>query len=415
MSENIIVTRFEIEKERKKDVHDNNNRRTLTFSFFRACFFSPFSFNFLIENNTRHFCEYSLNTERDRDREKEHHHRVMRNFTLLNNNVFCSRVTSSSSASKDDSNTSKKNQKSSVKSFQSLTFREKHSNTKVCLIGTMHYNPRSIELVHEMTSKAIEDGTFGCLVLESCEKRWEKTLEFQRPGTIRRQLLDNEFQAAQELVEDQSQVSLGDQSIDELGQNMKRIFKETLEDVKSIDGWKRVREDLVRYSATELYPTKEFGKDVQTLSLQDFLLDGRLLVALPISLFRYPLAWLLKSPKLVVPLLSFYFGLANLPGLVEAMETSGGGDVLATAASGGVGLVQSADILDETLSVLFLFLDVFQIVVLSRLMLVALLGERNDVLSESIRQKCEEQKGTEKTVIAILGAAHLNGVQNRLL
>ena len=193
-------------------------------------------------------------------------------------------------------------------------------------------------------------------------------------------------------MEDQSQVSLGDQSIDDLGQNMKRIFKETLEDVKSIDGWKRVREDLVRYSATELYPTKEFGKDVQTLSLQDFLLDGRLLVALPISLFRYPLAWLLKSPKLVVPLLSFYFGLANLPGLVEAMEAAAG-DVLATAASGGVGLVQSADILDETLSVLFLFLDVFQIVVLSRLMLVALLGERNDVLSESIRPK---MRGTKR-------------------
>ena len=412
MSENIIITRFKIEKERKKDVHNNNNRRTLTFSFFLL--FPPFSSHFLIEKNTRHFYYYSLNAERDRDREKKHHHHVMRNAAaLLNNNVFCSYVTSSSSSSKDDINNSKK--KSSVKSFQSLTFREKHSNTKVCLIGTMHYNPRSIELVSEMTSKAIEDGSFGCLVLESCEKRWEKTLEFQRPGTIRRQLLDNEFQAAQELVEDQAQVSLGDQSIDDLGQNMKRIFKETLEDVKSIDGWKRVREDLVRYSATELYPTKEFGKDVQTLSLQDFLLDGRLLVALPISLFRYPLAWLLKSPKLVVPLLSFYFGLANLPGLVEAMETSGGGDVLATAASGGVDLVQSADILDETLSVLFLFLDVFQIVVLSRLMLVALLGERNDVLSESIRQKCEEQKGTEKTVIAILGAAHLNGVQNRLL
>ena len=123
----------------------------------------------------------------------------MRNAAaLLNNDVFCSHITSSSSSSKDDINTSKKkNQKSSVKSFQSLTFREKHSNTKVCLIGTMHYNPRSIELVHEMTSKAIEDGSFGCLVLESCEKRWEKTLEFQRPGTIRRQLLDNEFQAAQ--------------------------------------------------------------------------------------------------------------------------------------------------------------------------------------------------------------------------
>jgi len=69
------------------------------------------------------------------------------------------------------------------------------------------------------------------------------------------------------------------------------------------------------------------------------------------------------------------------------------------------------------LSLLFFFLDVFQIVVLSRLMLVALLGERNDVLSASIRAKCQEikDKGEEKTVIAILGAAHVNGVQNRLL
>ena len=75
----------------------------------------------------------------------------------------------------------------------------------------------------------------------------------------------------------------------------------------------------------------------------------------------------------------------------------------------------SVDVVDETLSVLFFLLDVFQIVVLSRLMLVALLGERNEVLSANIREKCEEQKGTEKTVIAILGAAHLNGVQNRLL
>jgi pheromone shutdown protein TraB len=48
-------------------------------------------------------------------------------------------------------------------------------------------------------------------------------------------------------------------------------------------------------------------------------------------------------------------------------------------------------------------------------MLVALLGERNDVLSASIRAKCQEYQGEEKTVIAILGAAHLNGVQNRLL
>ena len=309
---------------------------------------------------------------------------------------------------REESGTTSQNRKSSVKSFQSLTFRERHTNTRVCLIGTMHYNPRSIELVSNMTKKEIESGTFGCLILESCEKRWAKTVEFQRPGTLRRQLLDNEFQAAQELIEDQSKVSLGDQSIDELGKNMKRIFKETLKDVTSLDGWKRVKEDLVKYSVSELYPMKSFGEDVQSLSVEDFLLDRRLLLALPVSLFRYPLAWLLKSPKLIVPLLSFYFGLANLQRFVEAIEASG--DV--TTAFVGT---SSVDVVDETLSVLFFLLDVFQIVVLSRLMLVALLGERNEVLSANIREKCEEQKGTEKTVIAILGAAHLNGVQNRLL
>ena len=77
-------------------------------------------------------------------------------------------------------------------------------------------------------------------------------------------------------------------------------------------------------------------------------------------------------------------------------------------------------------SILFFALDILEVVFLSRLLLKALLETRNDILARSIRDACglsadSSQSGsgqknkTRKTVVAILGAAHLNGVQARLL
>jgi pheromone shutdown protein TraB len=62
-------------------------------------------------------------------------------------------------------------------------------------------------------------------------------------------------------------------------------------------------------------------------------------------------------------------------------------------------------------------------VFLSRLFLKALLETRNDVLARSVRDACADERAGERgakkksarTVVAILGAAHLNGVQARLL
>ena len=51
---------------------------------------------------------------------------------------------------------------------------------------------------------------------------------------------------------------------------------------------------------------------------------------------------------------------------------------------------------------------------LSRCFLVGLLVKRNDVLARSIKDACAEAD-PGATVVAILGAAHLNGVQSRLL
>jgi len=68
-------------------------------------------------------------------------------------------------------------------------------------------------------------------------------------------------------------------------------------------------------------------------------------------------------------------------------------------------------------SALFLALDVAEVVFISRLFLKALLETRNDVLSRSIRDACEEsaRSGEGGGVVAVLGAAHLNGVQLRLM
>jgi pheromone shutdown protein TraB len=53
-------------------------------------------------------------------------------------------------------------------------------------------------------------------------------------------------------------------------------------------------------------------------------------------------------------------------------------------------------------------------VFLSRLFLVALLERRNDILAKSIRDACS-QAAKGSSVVAILGAAHLNGIQQRLV
>ena len=55
-----------------------------------------------------------------------------------------------------------------------------------------------------------------------------------------------------------------------------------------------------------------------------------------------------------------------------------------------------------------------EIAVLGRTMLVALLKERNEVIANKILQECEQAaKDTysPKTIVAVLGMAHLNGIR----
>ena len=265
-----------------------------------------------------------------------------------------------------------------------------HKNRTVYLVGTMHYNTASVDLAASTVRGLAEKGELAAVVLETCEKRWEKTLSFQPRGSFARKLLDNEFQSAQEAAGEAS-IVLGDQGIADLGASLQALTKATLKDLMSPSGWKAYVDDVRSAVESELAPVPGVG-----IAHPGELFDTKLLMNLPVSLFRYPLAWLLKSPKLIVPLISFFYGISILPTAVESIQDA-----------------ETMSLAENLVTDFFLVLDILQVTILTRCFLVALLRDRNDILANSISKACEDAKEGE-SVVAILGAAHLNGVQRRL-
>ena len=299
---------------------------------------------------------------------------------------------------------------------QALRFCDARTGVDVVLVGTMHYNPASIELASSTVASLGDADALGSVVLETCPTRWAKTLKFQPRGSPMRALLDNEFQAAVEAAPDTARVVLGDQRIEDLSNSAKAQFKSTVADFASpLDGgWRRLWDDARFAYAREVVGVGGF----ESLRFADLALDPALVAATPLSLFRYPLAWSIKSPKVTVPFLGFVYGLSILPSLVPAGAVDA--NTHQYVASGA----------ENAVSALFLLLDALEIVFLSRLFLKALLETRNDILAKSVRDACaferaERRKETTRgatrarraprTVVAILGAAHRNGVQARLL
>lgn len=78
-----------------------------------------------------------------------------------------------------------------------LTFQDAETGIEVVLVGTMHYNPASIADAVRCVSEAAEDGVLASLVIESCPERWALTNKLQKPGSLLRAVLDNEFQVSE--------------------------------------------------------------------------------------------------------------------------------------------------------------------------------------------------------------------------
>merc|ERR1740124_1380044 len=65
-----------------------------------------------------------------------------------------------------------------------------------------HYNPASIALAENTCRELGESSSLGCVVVESCDVRWEAANEMDERMPVMRKLLGNEMRAAGDVSEE---------------------------------------------------------------------------------------------------------------------------------------------------------------------------------------------------------------------
>ena len=268
-----------------------------------------------------------------------------------------------------------------------MSFVDPKTRSKVVLVGSMHYNPHSIGLARTTVEQEAANGRLRGVCVESCPTRWNATLEAQPVGSFLRALCDNEMQSGQEAGEAAgAEIVLADQSIEDTGRRIVQVTAQTLVELATPwrGGWNRIGDDFAQaFSQLAAGDGNCLGPDA--------LLDPRLLLGIPLSFARYPLSIGVKSP-VVLAVLALALGLPLL-------DADGG---LAADA-----VLDDATAIRELLGALAFAL--LETVVLGRVLLVALLEERNFVLARNIRRAALAGK-PGGTVVAVLGMAHCNGV-----
>ena len=268
---------------------------------------------------------------------------------------------------------------------------EATSRRPVLLVGSMHYNPASIEVVRSTVKSAASSPGLHATAIELCPARWNSTVAstWSRSGW-RRMLAEDEFQVAFETATDcgLADVALADQAIETTARRLVESLLATLRDLLTPAGWRLISADLQLF----LRQLPAFGSA---------MLDAGVLAGMPLAAARY----LYQSPA-ALPFVSF--SVAAL-GLAAAIDEATGA---LPAWEDGV-------------------LTLFVAIVLGRTVFISLIQERNLVLARNIRQLCLDDGGEDaataaapqsaedveakKVVVAVLGMAHLEGVRQALI
>ena len=168
---------------------------------------------------------------------------------------------------------------------QTLRFNHPESNVEVLLIGSMHYNPQSIDLTKKIIDKLGEEDRLGAVIVESCPIRWNKTMELHNTNSLYssalKLILNNEMISAYERASNfGAPVVLGDQLINITNNNIKSALKQSFMDIiNPIHGWKRIYNDINK-AVEQTLPSGD-----KYLGVNDFL-DPNLIKFLPVSLIR---------------------------------------------------------------------------------------------------------------------------------
>lgn len=332
---------------------------------------------------------------------------------------------------------------------QILKFQEPKTNVTVVLVGAMHYNPSSIQLAEQTIEDLANKQQLASVIVESCDIRWNKTIALYEEQPWLKALLKNEMVASSDLAQlYQRPVILGDQRINITTTSIKECFQQTVMDLASPpSGWKRFAADVAK-AADE---TRPFGGPGYLSAFAFF--DPKLILSFPVSLFKYPLSFLVRDP---VPTSILFLGFVGL----NYLDASGFFGASSTNLAMDAIQNNEVPVTDWILSVFVAFLET---VFFARAFLKPLLAERNEVLAKSILDQCQLVTGSsaarkratsfslnlpwdglgdtegqlqspeseivyasgssadlslgqknDQTVVAILGMAHCNGIKKLL-
>mmetsp|Transcript_42621 Transcript_42621/g.100099 ORF Transcript_42621/g.100099 Transcript_42621/m.100099 type:complete len:407 (+) Transcript_42621:138-1358(+) len=299
---------------------------------------------------------------------------------------------------------------------QVLKFKEAETGVEVVIVGSMHYNPISIFRATQAVDSLADDDNLHAVIVESCPTRWKGSQKSMEGSTVMAAFLSNEMHAAAMRAQKRDiPVLLGDQKIEEITKKGGKMFKETISDLMSPlnQGWNRAGSDIAK-AFSACFPQEDKSLSPSTDRKVDWgdALDPALIACLPITMVRYPLAWLVRGPRGFFTFMTATLTLSALPDLISAAVAASASDPVTT---GGVGIDPGAASVASVLAGSAIAFA--ELVLVSRLMLVALLSERNSILADSIRAACIKSKEMDqgRAVVAVLGLAHVNGVQQLLV
>jgi hypothetical protein len=327
----------------------------------------------------------------------------------------------------------KTNDRGKEQAPQLLKFREPTTNVTVILIGAMHYNPSSIQLTRFTLEDLKAEKNLGAVIIESCDLRWtsganstekEPDEEELRQRQKMSKFLENEMRTAYDVAHgltDNDLVSptsnlfipvvLGDQRINITTTRMKEVAQQTFVDLATpfSGGWENFYTDM-RHAMSLALPNnddKPVGINAHgdeststTSTMPPYInargfLDAGLLLAMPVTLVKYPLSWMIRAP-LGTAIATTLFVVLNYiadhttgptHGLMSAMaSTPDMAPAIATAAS-AASLMSSGEASTSDL-VYSLAFAILEVAVLGRILVKALLAERNEVLADNILHQC---------------------------
>jgi hypothetical protein len=260
--------------------------------------------------------------------------------------------------------------------LQLLQFQEPQTNVTVVLVGAMHYNPASIQLAENTILYLGRQDKLGSVIIESCDIRWNKTAELYEEKPFLKTILKNEMRTACDVaLSFDRPVVLGDQRINITSDALKSSLQQTLRDLVSPPtGWKRFIDEVQdAWEETQLQGGKGY------LSAFAFL-DPRLLLVLPVSLIKYPLAFLVRDPLPTSIVLTLFAALFYVDDS-SAMQES----------------IMNDKIPLSDWPRVFSFAGL-ETAVFARLLLKPLLAVRNEILAKSILDQCKLYANTGEKV-----------------